>query len=311
MYNKFVCAVALSIFIVGCSPVPNTSVFENLSTQDLAKVLEVDPSFESMYLQVTEGIQSFNEIDKAKFNDITWKKLYAMHKYSSDSLKIAPLFEQWTQEWIEQFGQYDEKVDSVIAYWQDYKNKNSLDRFVRVEFAEIDKEYYSYSFDVKEVNLGFKLIPVDGRVEQVKFNYRYSAKINNYYGDRHNCISTSPFSVPVVRYWGVGYDEEKTLKNLSTAAFIRDYDIQIEVTDVRKDGVNYSVADLDIPESVRDYFNNETTVMSYYYRTDIIRELLCPSFKPDYEYVFDKWEELMTSKFPREHAFMKLVEEKD
>lgn len=311
MCNKFIYAIIFSIFIVACSPVPNTSVFENLSTKDLAKVLESDPEFESIYTQVTERVQEFNEIDKAKFQDITWRKLYAMYQYASDSSKITPFLEQWNQEWTERFGQYDEKVDSIIAYWKNYKDNNSLERFVRIEFAAIDKEYYSYDFDVKNVKIGFKLIPIDGRVEQVKFNYCYSAKINSLYGDKHYCISTTPFSSSVIRYWNVDYDDERTLKNLNTTSFIRDYDIKIEVTDVRKDGINYSIDDLDIPMAVNSYLNNETGILRDYYRANIITDLLCPEFKQNYEYIFDKYNELMTSRFPKEYAFMQLVQETD
>ena len=282
-----------------------------MPTKNLAKVLEKEPDFETTrYLRV-EGVKSFNEIEKAKFNDITWSKIYTMYKFSSDTLKTNPLFEQWRQEWDDKFGKYNEQVDSVITYWKDYKEKNSLDRFVRVEFAEIDKDYYSYSYDVKEVNLGFRLIPVNGRIEQVKFNYRFSAKINSYYGERRNCISTTPFSSPVVRYWEVNYSDEQTLKNLNTESFKRDYDIKVEVTDVRKDGINYSINDLDIPSSVSSYLDDETGILADYYRNEIIEDLLCPEYKRSYEYTLDKWDELMAEKFPRQQAFMKLIEDKE
>lgn len=311
MKNKFISAIILTGSIVACSPVPNTSVFETLPTKNLAKVLEKEPDFETIYTQITEGVKSFNEIEKAKFNDITWSKIYTMYKFSSDTLKTNPLFEQWRQEWDDKFGKYNEQVDSVITYWKDYKEKNSLDRFVRVEFAEIDKDYYSYSYDVKEVNLGFRLIPVNGRIEQVKFNYRFSAKINSYYGERRNCISTTPFSSPVVRYWEVNYSDEQTLKNLNTESFKRDYDIKVEVTDVRKDGINYSINDLNIPSSVSSYLDDETGILADYYRNEIIEDLLCPEYKRSYEYTLDKWDELMAEKFPRQQAFMKLIEDKE
>ena len=164
---------------------------------------------------------------------------------------------------------------------------------------------------MKEVNLGFRLIPVNGRIEQVKFNYRFSAKINSYYGERRNCISTTPFSSPVVRYWEVNYSDEQTLKNLNTESFKRDYDIKVEVTDVRKDGINYSINDLNIPSSVSSYLDDETGILADYYRNEIIEDLLCPEYKRSYEYTLDKWDELMAEKFPRQQAFMKLIEDKE
>lgn len=306
--------MAAVVCICSCDPVPNKSVFIPLTSDELAPIIKKDTLFTSFYEAVKEGVEGFNEIEKAKFNDITYRSLYRIAKFTSDTTKVNPLRRQWEQEWEEQYGGYAEKVDSVLNYWTDYKAANSLDRFIKVEFAVVDKDYYSYSYDVKDVNLGFRLTPLQGTVEQVKFNYRYSAKIDDFYGEKHRCISTSPVSSPVVRYWEVDYSDEKRLKSVSTSEFIRDYDIAIEVTDVRKDGVNYSIDDLHIPSSVREVWDTDQGKYPYLYaarKEDIITDLLCPTYKREYAYVNDKMGELLKSKFPRDYEFYEYMMEKD
>ena len=311
-FQGFILACAV-VCLYSCDGIPNKSVFLPLTSDELAPIIKKDTLFADFYEAVKEGVGSFNEIEKAKFNDITYRSLYKMEKFISDTSKVNPLQRQWEKEWEDQYGGYAEKVDSVLSYWTEYKAANSLDRFVKVEFAVVDKEYYSYSFDVKNVNLGFRLTPLQGPVDQLKFNYRYSAKIDDFYGDKHLCICTSPIKSSSVRYWEVDYSDEKRLKNVSTSEFIRDYDIAIEVTDVRKDGINYSIDDLHIPSSVREVWDTDKGKYPYLYemrKEVIISDILCPSYKGEYSYISDKMGELLKNKFPRDYAFYEYMTDK-
>lgn len=300
----------LGLILCSCNNVPNKSIFEPLSTNELAKIIKSDTSFAEFYQHQQEITLKLNEIDKAKYNDITYRNLYKMYKYVSDSTIMKPLKENWNTEWQSEFGIYTHKIDSVLNYWRNYKNNNSLNRFVRIEFAELYKEYYSYSGDVKNVNIGFRLTPLQGKIEQIKFNYRYSAKINDFYGDKNNCISTSPFASPVVRYWEVNYSDEKKLKNSSTSEFNRDYDIKIEITDIRKDDKNYSITDFNIPESVVKVLEEDSIRYPYLYNSykeDIAKDILRPDYKGYYDFKSEKITELLKSKFPREYSYSEYV----
>lgn len=310
MAKRVVLMSVVFVLLAACSSIPDKSVFTPLDSKELAKAMKSDSLFERFYADLREDVEDFNEIEKAKFSDITYRKLFKDYSFLEDTAIANPLYRQWRLEWDTKYGSFESKVDSVIEYWQDYKRTNGLDRFASVEFAVLDKDYYSYSYDVKDVNLGFRLTPFGGTIEQVKFTYRYSAKINKYYGEKHNCISTTPFSFPVIRYWEVDYSDEKTLKNLTTESFIRDYDIDIEITDVRKDGVNYRLSDLYIPSSVESYLDNKLEVMESYYREKIIEELICKDYVRLYEYLGNQKKDLLRSKFPRESVFMEYVEDR-
>ena len=155
---------------------------------------------------------------------------------------------------------------------------NSLNKYVKVELASIDKEYYDYVGGIKEVNLGFRLTPLQGAIEQIRFNYGYKAKINgdNKYYEKHNCISTAPFSIPIVRYWEVSYSDRDDFAGKIVETFLRDYNLYIEVTDVRKNGVNISADDFYVPKAVLECIENEKDYPSLLTlsKDDLIKELI-------------------------------------
>lgn len=303
----------VSLLMISCNKIPDKSIFTSLSAEELAAVIKAVPDFADFYEDIHDDIDEFNELEKAKFMDITYHDMYKVKEYMEDTTVWIPLREQWSAEWSSKYGIYEEKIDSVLDYWTEYKRSNSLDRFVQISFDVIDKEYYTYSNDVKEVDLGFKIKPLQGSIDQVKFRYRYSAKINDFYGEWHNCICTSPISRETTRYWEVGYSDRDKFKGITTSSFIRDYDIQIEVTNVRSNGINYSEDDFNIPKCVKDVFDTDPDKYPYLYearKKDIIPELLCKSYVREYAYISDKMESVIKEKFPREYTLIEYIEDK-
>lgn len=294
----------IPIILGSCSSIPSKSIMEPLETDELAKIIKSDTMFETFYSTVSKVVETLSDIDKAKYSDITYSSFYDCYKFMNDSNQTKPLAKEFEAEWNDKYSKYENKVDSVMEYWKNYIAENSLSRYVSIEFDHLDKEYYSYSHDVKEVHFAFKLTPKDGaKIEQIKFNYRYSAKINDYRGELNPCISTSPFSSSVVRYWKVDYSDEKRLKNVSSADFKRDYNIEFEITDIRMNGKNYSVDDLKVPKSVKNYMD---TTFSLYtlYKEDVIKETIYPEYIDKSDYLFQRIKEVISKEYPREYEFL-------
>ena len=314
MKVKYIIATALlGLCLYSCSNIPNKSIFEPLTTDELSKVIKKDTSFIEFYEAQRKISEKLNEIDKAKFADLTYRRLFKMYQYIQDTAIMVPIAQEWSAQWETLFGPYYNRADSVITYWTKYKNDNSLNKFINIEFAELNKEYYTYSYDVKKVSLGFRLTALQGPVEQVMFNYKYSAKISDFYGEKHNCILTAPFENSILRYWEVEYSDEKRLKNSSTTEFARDYDIEIEITNVRKDGINYSLDDLKIPEPVLKVMKTDSAKYPYLYlsyKEDMIKTTLYPSYKSSNEFRLEKFEQLMKDKFPEEYAYVDYISTK-
>lgn len=306
MKRGILLVLGVALICCSCNRIPNRPIVEPLDTKTLAGIIKYDTDFASFYEDVQTIVQLFNETDKAKFYDITYRDLYAVNKFFNDTAEIRTIEKKWEREWNEKFGSYDGKVDSIIAYWNKYKEEHSFSRFVKIEFEALDKEYYEYIGGVKNVNFAFRLTPLKGRIDQIRFTYRYAPKITNaQYAPKHRCISTKPFNKSVVRYWEVEYSAEQELENITSAEFKRDYDILFEITDIRKDGVNYSVNDLNIPRSVSKAMEiNPDGYLYKSYKKDIIKELLCSEYESYSDYVDYQWPQYLQKKFPREFELL-------
>src|SRR5690606_11242540 len=149
-----------------------------------------------------------------------------------DSTFWRPKYEQWDKDWEKTYSKYLNSADSVLNYWQKFKEENSLSKYVKIELISIRKEYYDYIGGLKEVDLGFRMTPLKGPVQQFRFNYGFKAKIHgeSAYYEKHRCIETDPLLSPRIGYWEVKYSEKDKFAGKNVETFLRDYDFHIEVT---------------------------------------------------------------------------------
>ena len=75
---------------------------------------------------------------------------------------------------------------------------------------------------------------------------------------------------------------------MTVAKFNQKYDLEIEVTDVRKDGVNYSLDDLNIPEAIQKFWRVDTPETR-----DAVAVLVNPSYVNRETYINNKQNEEM------------------
>lgn len=286
MKKLFLLIFGLAIILSSCNSISDKSVSEKLNTEELSKAIKGDTLFSSFYENIRKGVDEMDDIKKAKFNDVTYRRLFKYFKFLRDTTYWNPLSEKWEKEWKKEYGVYLPKVDSTLKYWKKYLQENSLNKYVNVELAQIDKDYYEYAGGLKEVNLGFRLTPLQGAIEQLRFNYGYKAKINgDKYFEKHNCILTSPFSSPTIKYWEVSYSDRDNFSEKSVETFLRDYNLQIEITNIRKDGVNISTDDFNIPEEISEYFTygENDDLMRDYCKDKVLKKIIYKDF-------LDKWE---------------------
>jgi hypothetical protein len=299
---KKVFIILLTVTIYGCNSHLDKKIFEPLTVEEIKKSIDKDSTFQDTYetIQFIKDSVLKSDIEKAKFADLTYNRVKKLIKFSNDTTYFKPIREQLKKEWQDKYGVLHTKVDSISNYWKKYRDENSLEQYVKVELIQIDKEYYSYSYGIKNVNLGFRLTPLKGQVDQLRFGYRIDAKINEKEEDESSylslysaldkswCLTTTPFSKPTVRYWEANYTNEKILQSKTIETFFRDYNIQIEIDQLRKDGKNMSNDDLQIPKSVKyhwEYENKE--YLKDLYVKDILKDILNIEYIPDYEYISD------------------------
>ena len=212
------------------------------------------------------------------------------------------------------FPNYKLQVDSILAYWAELRTLYDLNAYVHIEFSELWKEYYSYSGDVKDVNIGFKITPLKGTIEQLVFRYSMKSKISNDGSigiwDSHRCLSSSPISTTKTLYWEADYSDEKVLKSRSTAEIKRDYDFNIEIVEVRVNGENIGDKIKSIPSSVEfalDYCSDLDGLLYDYYSTDIIKELIDPNYIGFNEFVDNALMEDLKNKEPKVYDFIEFI----
>ena len=313
--KKLCILIIVSVFVFcACSKIPNKPIYEALDTKELSDAIKSDTLFLSFYTAVQEIVDDLDEIEKATYNDITYRRLFDYSKFLTDTTYWKPLHEKWEKEWESKYKHYDRDADSIITHWKKYKEENSLDKYVKIELAKIDKEYYSYTGGIKDVNLGFRLTPLQGKIEQLAFSYGYQAKLyeDNAYYEKHRCQTTTPLLTSVIRYWEVGYSDRKTFANHNVETFLRDHNLYIEITALRKDGVNISVDDISIPKTVSKCLEYENKYPSLYelFKDDVIKEFVYKEYLTEREYINNNADMIRKEKDELCFDFAKSIENK-
>jgi hypothetical protein len=290
----------VALGLTSCSNISNKSVSEKLSTPELSEAIKSDTSFSAFYEHIRKPVDEMSDIKKAKYNDVTYRRLFKYFKFITDTVYWKPLSVNWENEWTAKFAIYFSKADSALNSWHKYLEENSLNKYVSIELSQIDKEYYEYVGGIKEVHLGFRLTPLQGTIEQIRFTYGYKPKINgdNKYYEKHSCISTSPCSSPTIRFWEVGYSDKDNFMGKDVGTFLRDYNLYIEIKSIRKDGVNSNIDDISIPEKVSACFENEKDypALFEFSKEELIKDIINKDFITKWEYKSKKADEVKEKK---------------
>jgi hypothetical protein len=315
--ERLIFALAVCIIMTSCSGSLDKPIFKSLTIEELKDAIKKDSLFEETYKQVQYAKDSIlkTDIEKAKWADLTYSRIFRLVKFSNDTVYFKPINEKLKKEWAEKYGKLLTRVDSISNYWKKYKEENSLDQYVKIELVEIDKEYYTYIGGIRDINLGFRLTPLKGAVDQLRFGYRIEPKL---YEEKDNdpiytawdnswCLTTTPFSSPVVRFWEVGYSNKNALEQKTIETFKRDYNIFIDVDQLRKDGINLKADDLKIPESIKKHWRYEKQqYLEDLYADEVAKELLNEEYMPEYEYLSDQKIKMLKKKDSLSYEFLRL-----
>lgn len=240
------------IFLTSCENYMDKSIIIELSEKEIQKSLEGDSLIYNFHkeFKVYRDTLSSNGGLKKKFEPITYSDIRILREvygkeYDSfrDSIKENILKPKWEEE----FGYIDTKIDSVLSFY--YDNPIDLSKYVKVELSKVNTEYYGSIGGISEVNLGFKLTPLKGTIQQLIFSFTYTPKIGGKsYSHRYRTVE--PFNRSIVRYWEVDYSEKRELGGETPYTFMRDYDVSIQIEKIRYKNENLSKEREDIPFEV-------------------------------------------------------------
>ena len=312
--------------LYSCSNPLDKSILNPLEIEELKKVIENDTTFEKLYTEIQTFRESIleNELQQVKWMDLSYQSLLDYKDFTNDSSFWGPVYQNnfklWEQE-NDTIG-FDNKVDSISNYWKNYYNEKDLSSYVKVELVRLDKEYYS-SGGFRHVNLGFRLTPLRGKLDQVIFSYDLKPKITEDKNtrtsisglfDRNRCLDSQPLYSSRTSYWKCDYSDEDILENKSLSSLKRDYNLNIIVEEIRKNGVNYDKDDIDIPFLIEQLWKEEQKTKSYmyeYYRKEIYKEYIDSDFIEFWEYSYEKNKKILREKFPLEFEFKEIIKTKN
>ena len=298
--------IVIGVLFCSCNNYLDKSIYEPLSVQELKKAIEKDSIFQDIYeyIQVMNNSVLTTDLAKVKFVDLTYRRLYKFAKFAMDTTYFNPIEKKAEKEWIENYNHYQLKVDSISDYWKE--EKKSLTQYVDIELVDMRKEYYSYSGDIKNVKLGFRLTPLKGTVETLWFRYQIEKKTDEEDGKSsyrygNLCLEYTSFSKPILKYYEVDYTNKKILMDETLETFLTDYSVHIEVDRIRTDGVSKSIDDLNIPQSVQNYWRAPDL-----YFDDVVKEFLNKDFLSKYEYKGREVEKILRKKDSLSFEFINL-----
>ena len=313
--KKLLLLTLLATLLAACSNGFNKSISEPLTVDELKSHMK-DSTFTDFYSYAQKLGMWINqsEIRQAQYGDVTYKQLKKFLDHRRDTSYFNNLRNTWLDEYASLYPNYDAEVDSIMNYWRDYKERYNMDSIVKIEFDRLWKEYYSYSGDVRDVNVGFLITPLKGTVDQLIFRYEMKTKVSNdgsnkiNWLDGHRCVATTPITVPRTLYWEADYSDEKKLKYCSSEEVKRDYDFIIEIVNVRINGENYEDKLDAIPDKI-DMALKYCTPEKNYYKDDIIREFINPNYQSFYEYSLPLYQAEMRKYSPEVYSLLEAYEE--
>lgn len=319
---KVLVLVVAAIF-TSCNKIPNTTIGVELSQKDLANAIEYDSTFGLVYRSIRSTYDNMDKVEQAQYFNITYRDVYKCIEFINDSNYWNPLYERWNIAWMVKYGPKMQQADSVIQYWKKHKEDN-LEKCVDIELARVWTEYYKYIGGISSVNLGFRLTPLKGKIDQLKFKYVFTPKVSErkgrVYNDNadsievivdafidsitniHKCTYTSPFSIPVVGYWTAGYTDEKRFGGMTAEQVLRNYNLKIEIIEIQCGGRIINEETLGIPKSVIDYLKPGLYEKQ---KDDVVREVIDKDFKADYEYIEEEFDKICTKKYGTCNKFRK------
>lgn len=248
----------LGVLPFGCSDarkVPDQSVFVSLNAKQMKRALKA-PEFEDFYSNYAWNLSNSDNQIKIEFADVTWRDFYM---YYINRLGYYKLEESWEKRWDQLYGQYDERVDSVVTSYSKLVS-DYFEQFLKVEFVEIVNTYHPLNKEIEKTSFAFKLTPVCDTITGCSFKL-WVVGIPGLRGDGESSFQTftastlSPFDSSAIYKWKFQHPMKG---NLDSFMSDKDYyynklkEEKILVTDVKlQNDEDYSIEDLDMPESVR------------------------------------------------------------
>ena len=310
----------LSLFIVACSGkkdvIPDKSIFEPLTVDELSTIIKQDTLFVDFYESIQEEVDDYTDIEKAKFNDVTYRSLYrACQKIFDRDMAVEFTAPYW-DEWHKRFDIDHAKVDSLMAYWEKYRAEHNFQDMVTVEVVDLVKDT---RYSTTEVYMVVRVTPVAGSLKNV--NIDYTTRFKGMRDQREIAVYPSTDHGYLWLYDIQGVREEKKLLDYQSRQYLKertfedfknDFDVEFRVTSVTIGNDLYMEDDSVYPENVLRVLKQGPYSPGSMdgYIEDVIKSNIDPNYVDGYTYVQNRVMEYFEKNHPQEYAFMRYTEKR-
>jgi len=306
------------IFILGISSCNNPmkkSVIESLPIEDLKNIIDDDTLFEITYKHVKEIRELIltDDIEKAKWFDITYNRVHKIVKFYRDSLAQSKYSKKIKSDWNAKYGGNILKADSISDYWKNYKNERSLTNFVNIELFDIQTR------DNGSAEIGFKITPLQGTLDDIWFVYRFikkddEVKISEW--EKDSFINDRDTNVLIYNkvteskiFWKDDKNNQDILKNRILEEVLDEYVFKCKLVNISKNRISLWGAD-GIPINIKWMLEAENQYKYEYYRAEVIKEYINEGFIRYRDYKSSKIDSIAKTIDPEAIKFLFLVDEK-
>lgn len=291
MKIKALLLIFSSVVFWGCISPMEKSVLEPLSSKELDRVAGKDISFLATYSIVEEKSNYIHTPeDSSRWRTITYNRLHSYLRTIESAELNSPLFAQLRKKWEYLYNNHNNKVDSLLYYWNSFINKYSPDSLLKVSFegVEIERIRNLNKHVDTLIKVRIKLKTTSFTADSLRMIYSFSPYedslfVNTVFHKRRikdsAVIKVFPYLVPQLKR--------------ALAANDNTLEFKYSVMDVYSDGKCYNTETIqsELPKSVLQYFLAKKEYADshifdgQFYREKIIRELIDPAFISQSAYI--------------------------
>lgn len=196
------------LLVVSCDSALNRTIAEPLTPEEVENAVKKEPGFSFAYKFVEmhrNYLQTSSQ--KAMWQDLTYKRFYKFVSTILDTEFQESHRKEFAERWESQYGHYQASADSVCDIWQRYWDTHGPTNYVRVDLADIEKEYMQPPWGGEPIvtsrKFVLKVTPLRGTVDGVSFDYDLfemdeEPSFSDMFSHYHSAEISSPFSAPVV-----------------------------------------------------------------------------------------------------------------
>lgn len=227
--NKKILFFCSCVLFVSCTDSLNNPIENALSVEELRDIYKKDTSFIAFYEKIQECHSSFfnEEINRIKYGEITYKRLFDFYNLTKDEDYINRLVNIADSEWKLQYEKYDYKLDSITSYWKEYKRKHDIYNYVSIELDSIS-HYYSYNGN-KGSELGFYIKPLQGTIKNLEILYNVTSRDETDYLLLGGSSKILEIKTPQLVFCSVDNYLQEVLNNNTVDSFKKNYNFNMAV----------------------------------------------------------------------------------